>query len=355
MNTHRTLFAIIQNRSRSIAAALAVLLAFAFAIAARGEEKPFKVGWSIYPGWMDNALMEMKLEKDRPTFLEQRCKQFGAKVEIVKFKEYIPSVEALAAGKLDACAMTLGEAFSIPTDSGVKVVCILVDDFSNGNDAICVPKGWTWKDLHGKDIMAEEFSVSQYLVWRGLQLNKLPLETISFKNTPGDECSKVFIAGAERGKPVAVATWNPHVLRIKATGKADLLFTSEKIPGEIVDMIVAREDRAKECQNAIKAYIAAHYDVMRYFSDPKTRDKAIRAMTVAAEMKKEDAALFKGMLDATRFYLTPKETAEFMDGADLKEQHNRVREFLKTFKAFKGANPDAYQVEFDSSFVRAAE
>lgn len=321
----------------------------------QAEEGTFKVGWSIYPGWMDNALMEMKLEKDKPTFLEQRTKEFGGKVEVVKFKEYIPSIEALAAGKLDACTMTLGEALSIPTDSGINVTCILVHDFSNGNDAICTPKGWTWKDLKGQAIMAEEFSVSQYLVWRGLQTNKLPLDYITFKNTPGDECSKVFMSSLETKKPVVVATWNPHVLRIKATNKADLLFTSAQIPGEIVDMLVVRNDRIKGNEKAIKAYIAAHYDVMRYYNDSKTQEKAIRAMTQAAEMKKEDAELFKGMLDGTRFYATPKETVQFMESSELKAQHNRVRDFLKTFKAFKGANPDTYQVSFDSSFVKGLE
>ena len=319
---------------------------------AGAEEQVLKVGWSIYPGWMDNALMKMKLRKGKPTFLEERCKQHGVKVEVVKFKEYIPSVEALAAGRLDACTMTLGEAFAIPTDSGISVTCIIANDYSNGNDALCVPKGWTWETLKGKHIMAEEFSVSQYLVWRALQIKGLPLDYLKFKHTPGDECSKVFIAGADRGRHVAVTTWNPHVLRILATGKADPLFTSESIPREIVDMVVIRNDRIAGKEKAIQAYVDAHYDVMRYFSGPDTSERAIKAMTVAAELRKEDALLFKGMLDATRFYLTPKETADFMESEELKKQHNRVREFLKVFKAFKGKEPDKYEIRFDSSYVR---
>ena len=41
-----------------------------------------------------------------------------------------------------------------------------------------------------------------------------------------------------------------------------------------------------------------------------------------------------------------------MESAELKKQHDRVREFLKVFGAFKGKTPDSYQVRFDSSYVR---
>ena len=87
----------------------------------------FKVATSIYPGWMDNWLMEMKLDKGEPSFLEKRLKETGkgAGVKIEKFKEYIPSIEALVAGKVDACTMTLGEALAFPADSGVPVVILL--------------------------------------------------------------------------------------------------------------------------------------------------------------------------------------------------------------------------------------
>lgn len=323
----------------------ALMLSIGFAAPAEPE---LKVGWSIYPGWMDNALMKLKLRKGEPSFLEERNEQYGAKVDTIKFKEYIPSVEALTAGKIDACTMTLGEALALPVDSGVPVTCILVNDYSNGNDALCVPKGWTWETLKGKAVVAEQFSVSQYLVWRGLQENKLPLNHIKFKNAPGDECAKVFLAGGD----VPVATWNPHVLRIKESGKADFLFTSKSIPREIIDCVVIRNDRIKGREQAIQAYVAAHYDVMKYLKNEKTRARAIKAMVYASEMKKEDGALFDSMLEATHFYTSPKETIDFMDSKEIRTQHDRIRTFLKEFKAFRGEGVDKYQVGFDSSYIK---
>ena len=318
-------------------------------------EETLSVGWSIYPGWQDNALMQMKLEPGKPSFLDQRTKEADAKVKIQKFKEYIPSIDALVAGKLDAVTLTLSDALGIPLDSGVPVTCILIDDYSNGNDAIVAAKGVKFDDLKGKSILCEQYSVSQYLVWRALQLKGLPANFISFRNTPGDECAKVFLSAVGSKDPATVATWNPHVLRMMASKKAELLFTSKEIPGEIVDMVVVRTDRIKGREKAIAAYVKAHYDVMKYLTDPKTHEKAVRAMTSSSEMPPEDAPMFSAMLDSTHFYYTPDETVKIMEGSEIKKQNDRLRTFLKDVTAFKGTNPDSYEVTFDPQFVKQAK
>jgi len=320
-------------------------------LSAQAEE--LTVGTSIYPGWMDNWLMEMKLVPDQPSFLEARTKANGSKVKIEKFKEYIPSVNALVAGKVDAVTMTLGEALAFPADSGIPVAILFVHDYSNGNDGVVVPKGWTLDAMKGKTIVAEEFSVSQYLIYRWLQKANKPLDFLTLKNTPGDDVSKVFLATVGKASQVAGATWNPHVLRMMQSGKADLAFSSKDIPGEVVDALVIRKDRIAGREKAIEAYIAAHYDVMDYFTNPKTRDRAIRAMSVAADFTAEDAPLYSKMLEATRFFTNRKETIAFMESPDLAETQTKVRTFLKDFGAFKSPNPDSLSVTIDPSFLKA--
>lgn len=314
----------------------------------------FTVATSIYPGWMDNWLMEMKLVQGEPTFLAKRVKEAGpgTKVSIKKFKEYIPSVEALVAGKVDACTMTLGEALAFPADSGVPVTIYLVDDYSNGNDGVTVPKGWTIDNMSGKPIVAEEFSVSQYLIYRWLQKEGKPIGYLKLKNTPGDDVSKVFLAAVGTPDKVAGATWNPHVLRIMQSGKADLAFTSRDIPGEIVDALVVRNDRVAGNEKAIKAYIDAHYDVMDYFTNPATRDRAIKAMSVAAEFSPEDAPLYSKMLESTRFFATRAETINFMESPQFAETQKKVRGFLKEFGAFKSPDPEKVSVGVDATYLK---
>lgn len=319
---------------------------------AQNTSETLSVGWSIYPGWQDNALMQMKLEPGKPSFLDQRTKEAGAKVEVHKFKEYTASIDALVAGKLDAVTLTLSDAMGIPLDSGVPVTCILVNDYSNGNDAIAAPKSTKFDDLKGKSILCEQYSVSQYLVWRALQIKGLKSDFVSFRNTPGDECAKVFLTSVTTPSAVTVATWNPHILRIKASGKAEILFSSKEIPGEIVDMVVVRTDRIKGREKAIAAYVKAHYDVMKYLTDTKTHERAVRAMASSSELTQTDFPLFSDMLNSTFFYYTPADTITFMESPELKAQHDRIRGFLKEAGAFKGANPDSYMITFDTQYVK---
>lgn len=333
-------------------AGLTAVLALAGPPEARAQNEPLRVATSIYPGWMDNWLMEMPLEKGQPTFLARRTGETGGKVEIVKFKEYIPSVEALVAGKVDACTMTLGEALAFPADSGVEVACLFVHDYSNGNDGVMFPKDWTLDSARGKPLVAEEFSVSQYLVYRFLQTAGKPRDYFAFKNTPGDDVSKTFLAAVGTKDEVAGATWNPHVLRVMESGKANLAFSSREIPGEIVDMLVIRKDRMKGRENSIKAYVAAHYDVMGYFTATGTRERCIRAMASAAEFSPADAPLYSKMLDATRFYTSREDAGKFLAAPQFKETEGKVRGFLKEFGAFKSKDPEALTVPVDTTYLK---
>ena len=192
-----------------IAIVISCLLSIA-AFAQQGE--PLKVAWTIYPSWQLIALTNMKLQgKGNPSFLEKRTAENKSDVEVILFKEYIASINALTAGSVDACAMTLQEALSIPTDSGVPVKIFVVNDYSNGNDKLLGPKGSKISDLIGNSVLCEEFSVSQTLVAEALKANKIDLKKVNFKHTPGDEIPKVFLSS---DKPPFVCTWNPHAQRI---------------------------------------------------------------------------------------------------------------------------------------------
>lgn len=330
-------------------------LALGATVALAQAPAPLKVAWTIYPGWQPIALTAMKLQgKGNPSFLEKRTSENGSNVEVILFKEYIASINAMTAGSVDACAMTLQEALSIPTDSGVPVRVFVVNDYSNGNDQLLGPKGSKITDLAGQSVLCEEFSVSQFLVAQALKASGIDLRKVSFKHTPGDEIPKVFLSS---NPAPFVCTWNPHVTRIVESGKAEVLFTSKQIPGQIVDCIVIREDRIAGNEKAIQAFVNAYFDVLAFWQTPANEELAVKAMTNKAEMDSRnpaDLALFRKMLDATAIYKTPKEAAAFMKSADLAKTHDSIRQALVDFGAFKGTNPEKYQVKVDTTWVDAA-
>lgn len=316
----------------------------------QAETQVLKVGTSTYPGWMDNWLMEMKLDGPQaPTFLEKRSSEAGAKVEIKKFPLYIPSVEALVSGEVDACTMAITEAITIVSDKGIDAVILFPHDYSNGNDQIQIPKAWDAKDLAGKTFLLEEFSVSHYLLFRYLQESGKPLKDyVKIANTPGDNVAAAYIAALEN-TPVGGITWNPGCQRMLETGKSKAIFTSSDIPGEITDVLVIRKDRIAGREKAIQAYVNAHYDVMDYLTDPKTRQKAIRAMANAAGFTAEETPIYSKMLDATRFYVNRKESNDALQAPELLRAMERIRGFYSEYGE-PNATPGSLSV--DSSFLK---
>ena len=308
-----------------------------------------KVGTSTYPGWMDNWLMEMKLNGPKePSLLAKRTKESGANVEIKKFPLYIPSVEALVSGEVDACTMAIQEAVTIVADKGIDAAVIFPHDYSNKNDQIQVPKDWDEKALQGKSFLLEEFSVSHYLLYRFLQERGLPLKGyVNISNTPGDNVAPAYIAALEN-TPVGGVTWNPGCQRMLETGKSKIVFSSRDIPGEITDCLVIRKDRIAGREKAIQAYVAAHFDVMDYLTNPKTRDKAIRAMASASGFKPEEANVYAKMLDDTRFYTNRKEAKAALINPALEATVGKVKTFYSTYGE---TNPHAGKTTFDASYL----
>ena len=321
-----------------------------FSVSAGAQTQELKVGVSIYDGWMDSWVMEMKMDgKKKPSYLEVEKARTGGHVSIKKFERYTDSVEALAAGSIDAVTVTLQEAVTIIADKGVDVVILFAHDYSNGNDQFRVPKGWTKESLKGKTVLGEELSVSQYLAFRFLQKNSLPLKDyFVWKNTPGDDVGKAYISALNSNSPVAGITWNPNCQRMAQTGKDEPLFTSREIPNEITDTLAIRKDRIAGREKSIAAYVAAHFRVMDAMTNPSTRAKTIQAMAVAADFG-DEVALYTKMLDDTHFYTSRAESIALLEGPVLPEVLKKIRAF---YASYGQPNAQAATVTFDTRFLK---
>jgi len=97
------------------------------------DETEYKVGISIWTGWMPFWLIKEK------GFLEKRCEEFGVNVKLEEYKEYMASVESFTAQNVIGCSMTIMEALQ-PANSGISVEAVIVNDISNGGDGILVKK-----------------------------------------------------------------------------------------------------------------------------------------------------------------------------------------------------------------------
>ncbi|MCP4655882.1 MAG: hypothetical protein GY856_10740, partial [bacterium] len=120
---------------------LAVVLMVGFAGEAMAKIK-FTVAWSIYVGWMPWEYAGTS------GILKKWADANGIEIELVRM-DYIPSVEAYVAKKVDAAVMTNMECLNMPAASGVDSTVLIVGDYSNGNDAVLTRGGIGVKDLAG--------------------------------------------------------------------------------------------------------------------------------------------------------------------------------------------------------------
>jgi len=106
---------------------------------ALSAKEPLKIGYSDWPGWV---AWQIGIEKG---WFEEE----GVDVNF-QWMDYVASMDAYAAGLVDAVTMTNGDAL-VTGGTGKPSVGIIINDYSNGNDMIvAAPGSDSLADLKGK-------------------------------------------------------------------------------------------------------------------------------------------------------------------------------------------------------------
>ncbi len=257
-----------------------VILVFTLSSPAKAE---VKIGVSDWPGWVAWYVAEEK----------GLFKKYGADVKLVWFPTYTDSISALSAGQLDANSQTWSDTMA-PLAAGLPLKVILVNDNSAGNDALMVgPKIRSFKDLKGKTVALEEFSISHFVLVTALAKNGMTQKDVKVVNMTAGDAAAAFLAG----RVDAAVVWNPWVNQIQASGKGSALFTSKDMPGLVPDLLVAQEKSLAAKRKDFIGMIKAWYDVEKFLRD--NPDEAARIMAKVVSM---DPAEYKVFLPGTRFF-----------------------------------------------------
>ena len=221
---------------------------------------PLKIAYSDWPGWTPWAIA---IEKG---WLE------GIDVKF-EWMDYVASLDAYAAGKLDGCSMTNGDALAISTPS----TCIIINDYSNGNDMLIGEKGLdSVKALKGKKVGLEEGFVPHLLVLRALEDNGMAESDIEIVNTPTDQTPQVLKTGAVN----AVCAWQPSsgtALREVPGSKA--IYTSADCPGLIYDCLFVTPESYKENKEEWAKLVKVWYKVVDFMKDEENTDEVLKILS----------------------------------------------------------------------------
>jgi len=281
---------------KKVLGALAGLFLSASALSVNAE--PLKIGYSDWPGWV---AWEVAVEK----------KWFAEEGVDVKFEwfDYVASMDAFAAGQIDAVGMTNGDAL-VTGATGAQSVMVIMNDYSNGNDMVIGAPGITSvKDLKGKKVGVEVGFVGHLLLLNALEKNGLTEADVELVNVPTNETPQVLASG----QVDAIVAWQPSSgSALDLVPGSTKIYTSADEPGLIYDMLAVSPSSYATKRAEWEKVAKVWYKTVDYIKDPKTTDDAVAIMASRVGLPPET---YKKFISGTKI-LTLEEAKSFYKKGD---------------------------------------
>lgn len=295
--------------------ALGVLTAACSPSSASAKDK-YRIAWTIYAGSIPLGYAQDK------GILKKWGDKYGIELEAVQLNDYVEAQNQFTAGGFDAVIAMSLDALTIPASAGVDTTAVLPLSNSVGSDGIIIRgKNKTLSDLKGKKINLIELSGSHYLLARALDKAGLSERDVTLVNTSDADIGALFqVASTE-----VVVTWKPQLSQIlNQHSDTQLLFDSSAIPGQIVDVLIARTDALAKAPGLGAALSAAWYEVMGMLAP--SHPKHAEIMAYMATALATDQKGLKQQLETIDFF-TPERAATLVAAADYKATMNAMRVF----------------------------
>lgn len=299
--------------------------------------QPLKVGYSDWPGWV-----AWQVAIDKGWF-----KEAGVDVSFEWF-DYSASMDAFAAGKIDAVTMTNGDALVIGS-GGAKSMMIMLTDYSNGNDMIVAKPGIkSLKDLKGKKVSVEPGLVEHLLLLNGLKKAGMKESDVILVNAKTNEMPQM-LASADIS---AVGAWQPiSGQAMRGVPGSKPIYTSADEPGLIYDVLavnpVSVKARRADWQKIVKVWDR----VVKYIDDPKTQPDAVKIMSARVGLTPE---AYQPLLKGTKLLSLSEGKKIYVKGAGFNSLYGSSK-IADSFNVANGVykTPENVDSYIDPSFTNA--
>lgn len=288
----------------------------------------FTLSWSEYASWSTFGVAEMNGlidgEEGSLGTIEEKHN-----VDIVlKLSDYDTCILQLGQGTVDASCVTNLDALAAATSN--KLTAILPTSTSNGADALLVTEDVDEiSDLKGVDVYGLEKTVSELVFKIGLEnLGENP-DDYSFKNM--DPAAAAQAMQQKQKNISAIVVWNPFVLQTeRSVPGVKRLFDSSKIPGIVVDMVVANTASLEKegGDRFAQAVCESFYTVVNMMENKDTRNDTLVSLgSKFSSLGAEDMAI---VCEETKFYKTPLEAKSLFGSLEFRDKTMpKVAEFAK--------------------------
>jgi len=300
------------------------------------EEEAVVMGYSSWAGWWPWAIAEE----------EGLFEANGVNVDLIWFDGYLESMEAFAAGQLDANTQTHNDTISFVDASENGQVAVLVNDNSAGNDKVVVSADInSVADLAGKEIALEEGVVGDFLVTLALEEAGLSREDVSIRNLETGAAASAFAAG----QVDAFAGWVPFWETALTREGSKELTSSAAFPGAIPDLLVVSQTLIDERPDDVQALVNTWFDILTFIEE--NQERAYEIMANRANVSSDEFELY---LEGTRFFTIEDNLEAFSDGGEDMKYMPYAAEVMTEFMVEVGFIPEAPDLEaiFDDTFVQ---
>jgi NitT/TauT family transport system substrate-binding protein len=211
------------------------------------------------------------------------------------FFEYGPSLDAFAAGKIDAVTMVCGDSL-VSGANGKPSTAIVIEDYSNGNDMIIGKPGINgFKDLKGKKAGLEFGLVEHLLLLKGLEAAGMKDTDVEIVKVATNDTPQTLASGGVD----AIGAWYPvsgQALRQVPGSKP--LYTSKDVPGLIYDALHVSKESLNSRRGEWKMVVGVWFKVVDYINNPSTRSDAARIMSAKVGV---NAKQYERSMEGTAF------------------------------------------------------
>ena len=310
----------IRSTLKTLLTRLVIPVVTVMALSAHAAQ-PLKVGYSDWPGWV-----AWQVAIDKGWF-----KEAGVPVTFEWF-DYSASMDAFAAGKIDAVTMTNGDAL-VTGAAGGKSVMVMLTDYSNGNDMIIGKPGVrSIKALKGKKVAVELGFVEHLLLLNGLKKAGMKESDVTLVNAKTNEMPQMLASG----DVAAVGAWQPVAGQaMKSVPGAKPIYTSADEPGLIYDVLAVNPASAKQRRAEWIKVVKVWDRVVKYINDPKTQPDAVKIMAARVGVSPETyLPLLKGtkllsLDDAKKIYVKGEGFKTLYGSSKIADEFNVANDVYK--------------------------
>jgi NitT/TauT family transport system substrate-binding protein len=229
----------------------------------------------------------LHLAQEKGYFAEE-----GVEVRLIEFVAVNDTQRAFEHDKIDGGTFSLFQVLQNRDQLKRKMQVPLVIDFSDGADLLMAkPEIQDVRALRGRRVGVTLSPLDIFFLTRALELHGMTLQDIS----PVYVRTADMTEALREGKVDAITAYPPNSTEIENAGLARAIFSSSRIPGEIVDVLALDEAVVRERPEDVAGVIRAFYRAVDFAKDHP--EEAWQIMSARERVTPEEfrAALHTGI------------------------------------------------------------